>query len=337
MLSNTIRNTGLPLSSTTLSIIPYNDWMISAYLHRQKMDNGLLYPQIPNKDLITRSHSISENPIYNFLHYYYRYSSLELKLYSPGMNFALESLPSSSSILLIHKHMREIPNSNFIYLRPTSKLLQSKRYGFAPISRYHDIIQNTLNRNPHYGCFGLHEWAMLYSNRRLPSFSDNSERHQSQLKLRVDQHTIDATVEASQLTCTHFDAWRFFDPAAQPMNHIHPLTRSGQIDNEQPGCIHATMDIFRYAYELYPYVSSDLLRACLSIALEARKIDMCASPYDVSAIEGCGDAICIETLEGKMLYVQKQQELYEKSNPLRAELLQVYKQYLKYLVACDGE
>ena len=54
------------------------------------------------------------------------------------------------------------------------------------------------------------------------------------------------------------------------------------------------MDLFKYAYQLYPFLSSDLLRDCLTLAVTARKIDMRASPYDVSGVEGCSGV-----LEGK--------------------------------------
>ena len=53
------------------------------------------------------------------------------------------------------------------------------------------------------------------------------------------------------------------------------------------GCVHAAMDLFKYAYQLYPFVSSDLLRESLLLAIAARKIDMRASPYDVSSIKEC--------------------------------------------------
>lgn len=53
------------------------------------------------------------------------------------------------------------------------------------------------------------------------------------------------------------------------------------------GCVHAAMDLFKYAYQLYPFVSSDLLRDCLELAVTARKVDMRASPYDVSHVPDC--------------------------------------------------
>jgi hypothetical protein len=51
------------------------------------------------------------------------------------------------------------------------------------------------------------------------------------------------------------------------------------------------MDLFKYAYQLYPFVSSDLLRDCLEIAVTARKVDMRASPYDVSHVPDCSGSI----------------------------------------------
>jgi hypothetical protein len=51
------------------------------------------------------------------------------------------------------------------------------------------------------------------------------------------------------------------------------------------------MDLFKYAYQLYPFVSSDLLRDCLELAVTARKVDMRASPYDVSHVPDCSGKI----------------------------------------------
>ena len=47
---------------------------------------------------------------------------------------------------------------------------------------------------------------------------------------------LDDAVEASNaLRCTHYDAFRFFHPSAQPLNSISMLTRDFQEENEQPG------------------------------------------------------------------------------------------------------
>ena len=60
-------------------------------------------------------------------------------------------------------------------------------------------------------------------------------KHQPSLSLRVSQQVIDKVVESRQLRCTHFDAYRFFNPKAQPMNIVNPFTRSDQVQYEQPG------------------------------------------------------------------------------------------------------
>ncbi len=51
--------------------------------------------------------------------------------------------------------------------------------------------------------------------------------------------------------------------------------------NEQPGCLHVHMDLFKWALKLHPYVPSELVADALEIALLAREVDMRASPYDL--------------------------------------------------------
>jgi hypothetical protein len=107
------------------------------------------------------------------------------------------------------------------------------------------------------------------------------------------------------------------------------LTRESQVENEQPACIHATMDLFKFAYRIYPLVSSSLLRRTLELAITARMIDMRASPYDVASFEGCEDTIYIETTEGRKKYQEAQVGLLEMATPIREELLYVYEQVLQ--------
>jgi hypothetical protein len=62
------------------------------------------------------------------------------------------------------------------------------------------------------------------------------------------------------LACTHFDAFRFFAPEAVPINTVEPTpSRTTQVELEQPGCVHATMDLFRYALKLWPFLPAELL------------------------------------------------------------------------------
>ena len=54
----------------------------------------------------------------------------------------------------------------------------------------------------------------------------------------------DRVVESMPLRCSHFDAYRFFTPAAAPRNSGTPLAPP-QSDWEQPGCLHANMDLYK--------------------------------------------------------------------------------------------
>lgn len=97
------------------------------------------------------------------------------------------------------------------------------------------VLQRTLSRPAITVCFGLHEWAMTYK------LSQQEVRHSS-LPLRLSSEDVAQTVEAIGVRCTHIDAYRIFTPAAIPLNSLEP-TRASQPDLEQPGCLHAAMDL----------------------------------------------------------------------------------------------
>ncbi len=173
------------------------------------------------------------------------------------------------------------------------------------------ILRATATRQPQFGCFGLHEWAMVY--RQTP----DQVRHAA-WPLRLGPAGTDAVVDAHQLRCTHFDAYRFFTPDATPRNAV-PLARATQVDHEQPACLHSAMDLYRWSATLAPGVPSDLTADCFELAHAARELDMRASPYDLTAL---GYApIRIETLEGKTAYVAGQRAITAAAVPLRARLL----------------
>jgi hypothetical protein len=157
-------------------------------------------------------------------------------------------------------------------------------------------------------CFGLHEWAMVY---RTPQL-----RH-DKVPLRLGTAATDAVVESMPLRCSHFDAFRFFTDAAVPRND-RQLSREQQIDTEQPGCIHAAMDTYKWAYKLGPLVPSELVMDALDLAADARALDMCASPYDLKRYGF--EPIAIETPAGRAEYVRAQQRIAERAAPLRVTL-----------------
>jgi hypothetical protein len=312
----------VPLLATGYSgILSSTAWETAAAHHERAMDT-LLYPAGSN--LKSRTHLVREHPIYNFLHTYYRYSAANLRKYSPGIEVLMENGNKHQMASYINDRLIERKGDCFYYDLPDNELPDGP-YGWVTLSRNRDILTKTESRAPFFGCFGLHEWAMLYSGRVDPSNKvPTKDRHQKHVPLRVAQDVIDSVVETSSMRCTHYDAYRFFHPVAQGLNSPTPLSRSIQAEYEQPGCVHAAMDLFKYAYQLYPFLPSELLRDCLSLALEARKIDMRASPYDVSNIEDCGPQLCIETAEGRKAYSIEQEALAAKAAPVRRQLIEAY-------------
>jgi hypothetical protein len=177
------------------------------------------------------------------------------------------------------------------------------------------LLRATATRAPTLGCFGLHEWAMVH----------RADRTRHPVPLRLGGTGTDEVVESHRIGCSHFDAFRFFTPSAEPLNALRP----GPDDRaayEQPGCLHATMDLYRHAFRLSPLVGSGLVADCFELAWDVRIVDMRAAPYDLTGtrLDPTGEpwtAIKIETPEGKQEYVTHQRAFAERAQPLRAELI----------------
>lgn len=177
-----------------------------------------------------------------------------------------------------------------------------------------ELLSATTSRPGTFGCFGLHEWAMVYRDRE----AGRDQRHP--LPLRLGHAGTDAVVEANPVRCSHFDAFRFFTPEATGRNQLRP-TRATQVGLEQPGCLHANMDLYKWCLKLGPAVPGDLLLDAFELARDIRWTDMAASPYDVS--EYGVAAVEIETPHGKAEYVRRQREYARRSNDLRLRLVGV--------------
>jgi hypothetical protein len=191
----------------------------------------------------------------------------------------------------------------------------------TPFLWYKSILQQTLIAEPILHCHGLHEWAMQYQPPGAPP--PPSGKYQSHLKLRVSRETITAAVERRGISCTHVDALRFFAPAAGPLNdHGASLQRTDQVKLEQPGCVHAHMDLLKIALKLKSFCDPILLERILEVALASRRLDVAASPYDSTGY-GVG-VVPIETEEGRAEYRKQQKALMKQAEPVRKDLLKAY-------------
>jgi hypothetical protein len=174
------------------------------------------------------------------------------------------------------------------------------------------FLNSTAERPPNFSCFGLHEWAMVY---RQPAI-----RHQ-EVPLRLSRPELDAFLESQQLSCTHFDAFRFFSERAKPRNSMQ-LERTLTAELDQPACIHVNMDLYRFCYKIAPWIESELLADAFALARSARELDMRASPYDLS--EFGFEPILIETADGRAQYVRLQREIARLAEPVRGRVLKAY-------------
>ena len=172
-----------------------------------------------------------------------------------------------------------------------------------------DLLASTLGRPAQLSCFGLHEWAMVYRS--------GGVRHEA-WPLRLGVEGTDAVVEAHSLRCTHFDAFRFFTPDAVGRNAGRP-TRDSQVALEQPGCLHAAMDCYKWAYKLGAGVPGVLLLDAFDLARDTRELDMRAAPYDLTALGY--QPIRIETADGKAEYVAAQRGIADRGVRLRERLI----------------
>jgi hypothetical protein len=175
----------------------------------------------------------------------------------------------------------------------------------------HRLLESTAGRPAQFGCFGLHEWAMVYR---------SDEVRHAAVPLRLGGAGTDAVVESLPIRCSHFDAFRFFTPPARQLNVLQP-TRESQPDLEQPGCLHGNMDLYKWSYKLEPLTPSELVLDCFRLAKDVRELDMRASPYDLADLGY--PPVRIETPEGRAEYAAAQRGFAERGQTLRQRLITV--------------
>ena len=275
-----------------MEALPESEWRARAAAHRHRV-RRFTGPQRERKQ---RGEA---HPVLDFLFTYYSYRPARLEEWHPGPGVVLlggaEYLGRPGYVADVGG-VRLDP-STLPRLAPTARFVRT-------------LLTATAARPARLSCFGLHEWAMVY---RSPT-----PRHA--VPLRLGAAGTDAVVEALPVHCTHHDAFRFFTPAARPRNAVAPA-RDDQVEHEQPGCLHATMDLYKWAYKLAPATPADLVAECFELAADVRELDMRASPYDLAAL---GYApVPIETAAGRAAYARAQANFALRAAPLRERLVDV--------------
>jgi len=282
----------------TSRVLPFEVWRAREAAHEERVDAATAAHRARRED--GRTH-----PVEDFLFRYYNNSPARLRRWHPGPGVVLAGAPP-------------LPRAGWTHYRVVADGVELDVDAFleargSAVSFVRDLLSATVSRPAQLGCFGLHEWAMVHG---IPA---DDVRHAG-WPLRLGSAGTDAVVERHGIRCSHFDAYRFFTDSASPRNALRP-TRDSQVALEQPGCLHAGMDVYKWAFKLTPLVPSDLVADAFDLAREIRVLDMQASPYDLSELGH--EPVPIETAEGRAAYLERQRRFAERSNALRHRLLAV--------------
>ncbi|MEV4492802.1 3-methyladenine DNA glycosylase [Micromonospora coxensis] len=270
------------------------DWQARRAAHEQRVD-AWLAPHL------ARRRTGGKHPVEDFLFTYYSHRPAQLRRWHPGAGVTLRDADPAE--------FGPDYRADAAGVTLDTDRVRARRAGSVTWIR--DLLAATAGRPAHLGCFGMHEWAMVYRQ------TQEEVRHNA-WPLRLTPERTAAVVEERGVRCSHFDAYRFFTAPARPLNLLTP-TRESQHALEQPGCLHANMDLYKWSYKLSPLVPSELVADCFALAREIRTLDMRASPYDLSALGY--PPVMVETVEGRHEYVLAQRSFAERAALLRARLL----------------
>ena len=278
------------------TILSLDDWSARAADHRERVRRWT----DPYRDRRARG---MPHPVHDFLFQYYRYSMGKLEEWHPDPCEALEDSPQA------RERFASMP-----YAASGGRVFRDRAYldarDRARLGWIRDFLQTTGRRTPHFGCYGMHEWAMVYRG--------DGVRHEGVVPLRMSQTEVDELVEQRPIACSHFDAFRFFAPDARALNRIQP-SEENRDELEQPGCIHANMDLYKRAYRSMPWIGSRLLWDSFQLASRLRSLDMRASPYDLRSLGF--QPIEVETPEGRCRYAAEQRALADEASTIRDRLV----------------
>jgi hypothetical protein len=265
-------------------------WRARAAAHADRVD-AFLRPHLERRGASVK------HPVHDFLFTYYSQRPAQLRRWHPGYGVGLDGAPEYDGL------------KGYVDGTVSDAYVASQR---PLVESVHALLSATAARPANFGCFGMHEWAMVY---RL---AEDETRH-ADWPLRLGGDGTDRVVESHKVACSHFDAFRFFTPQARPLNTLSP-GRDDRPAFEQPACLHAGMDLYKHAFRLTPMVDSDLVADCFELARDIRELDMRAAPYDLADLGF--EPVRIETPEGKAAYVEAQRGFAERGAPLRARLVE---------------
>ncbi|MDN5896156.1 MAG: 3-methyladenine DNA glycosylase, partial [Nocardioides sp.] len=163
-------------------VLDESTWRARASAHAERVD-AFIEPHLARRE------SRVKHPVHDFLFTYYSQRPGQLRRWHPGFGVKLGGDWSAYDGL-----------KGYADGSVTREHVASQQRLVASI---HELLAATASRPGTFGCFGLHEWAMVYK------LSEDETRH-ADWPLRLGGSGTDAVVESHRIGCSHFDAFRFF-------------------------------------------------------------------------------------------------------------------------------
>ena len=177
-------------------VLTADAWRARQAAHEARVD-GWLGPHLARRRAGIR------HPVEDFLFTYYSYRPAQLRRWRPGAGVTVVDPPDLGPY-----HVDGRVDVEAVRRRRGDSIRWTA-----------ELLRRTAARTPHLGCFGLHEWAMVYRER------PDEVRHNA-WPLRLPPDGIAAVVEERGVRCSHFDAYRFFtDRPGRSTCSAPPATR----------------------------------------------------------------------------------------------------------------
>src|SRR3954447_140213 len=174
----------LPLGGVetlTTAVLEAADWTARRDAHEARVD-AWVQPHL------ARRRAGVPHPVEGFLFTYYAHRPAALRRWHPGFGVALAAAPAYADL------------KGYEVRDGTATVSPGHVTSQLPLLRaLHRLLTATAARPAQLGCFGLHEWAMVY---RL---EQHGVRHAG-WPLRLGGDGTDAVVESHRVACSHFDA-----------------------------------------------------------------------------------------------------------------------------------
>lgn len=273
--------------------LPASEWRHREGAHRIRVAGHA-------EAFVQRRSAGAKHPVWDFLFTYYSFSPNKLMTWCPGVGEGRQGNPDQREQEYEQEQEQEV---TWTWPALPDRIRREAAWVVQ-------LCANIADRPARFACHGLHEWAMVYKQ------SADQVRHGG-YELRMSPEALAAFVESQNICCTHYDAFRFYTSEARPLNSFDPKFET-RLEMEQGGCLHANMDLYKWAYKLWPWVGSDLVADAFELAVFAREMDMRASPYELTNLGF--SPIRIETEEGRVEYRASQQELARRAEPIRERL-----------------